>query len=451
MRGRSYVDDYLAQLHAKGERLYYTDPPFPKMTNGTPRLDKLVNAAGHISALGAIAYSEMTRPGEVEVAWAQPKVREDTFTSSIPSQPKTNYSEWNQLVHTLEYDEKWLAEIRASLDEPEPDMGWQTNIFSYRRTFVEQRKAAQSLAAATLLALHQNDKAAALNNLQPLIRMAMLERDETTLVSQMIRVGICGLGLSITWQALQADGWTDEQLAQMQTPWEKVQIIDTMEKGMTGERVHVESHLRWLRESATNGMDWSLSGRNPAFGDRVLTTLWRATVANQDEFFFVSTMQRFIEHGRMALKGTSLYEVAKLFDEDNEFVGSKLRRAEARYKYPFSSIAIPNYSRAYQTCIHTIVQQRLTLAAIALMRYKLRYGKWPESLDKLVPEFLVEAPRDPMDWKPLRYRVNADSTFTMYSIGDNGKDDGGDPHTAADSADRNLFTGLDIVWPRPAK
>jgi hypothetical protein len=41
--------------------------------------------------------------------------------------------------------------------------------------------------------------------------------------------------------------------------------------------------------------------------------------------------------------------------------------------------------------------------------------------------FVPEVPRDWMNGAPLRYRPNDDGTFTLYSVGMDRKDDGGDP------------------------
>src|SRR5262249_26113649 len=74
-------------------------------------------------------------------------------------------------------------------------------------------------------------------------------------------------------------------------------------------------------------------------------------------------------------------------------------------------------------------QKEMVVAAIALKRHQLRHGKFPDDLSALTPEFLAEVPRDWMDGQPLRYRLKDDSQFVLYSIGENGVDDGGDPTT----------------------
>jgi hypothetical protein len=59
-----------------------------------------------------------------------------------------------------------------------------------------------------------------------------------------------------------------------------------------------------------------------------------------------------------------------------------------------------------------------------------------------------------VDGQPLRYRRNADGTFLLYSVGVDGKDDGGNP-TGSGAASRGSFywqdaTARDWVWPQPA-
>jgi len=60
----------------------------------------------------------------------------------------------------------------------------------------------------------------------------------------------------------------------------------------------------------------------------------------------------------------------------------------------------------------------------ALHEYRRRHGEYPETLAALVPDDLVSVPLDCADHQPLRYRREGDS-FILYSIGQDGRDDGG--------------------------
>ena len=65
------------------------------------------------------------------------------------------------------------------------------------------------------------------------------------------------------------------------------------------------------------------------------------------------------------------------------------------------------------------------LTGVAVERYRLAHGDLPESLAQLVPTCIDEVPIDPYGGEPLLYR-RLDPGFVVYSIGINGKDDGGE-------------------------
>jgi len=100
------------------------------------------------------------------------------------------------------------------------------------------------------------------------------------------------------------------------------------------------------------------------------------------------------------------------------------------------------------------VARQTVITAIALKRYQLNHGNYPERLSELMPEFLAAVPLDPVDGQPLRYRKNAGGSFSLYSIGENGKDDGGDPSLEKGVESSTYFWEsphtLDWVWPQPA-
>jgi hypothetical protein len=100
------------------------------------------------------------------------------------------------------------------------------------------------------------------------------------------------------------------------------------------------------------------------------------------------------------------------------------------------------------------VARNVVVTAIALKRYKLRHHQFPATLDELTPDLLKTVPIDCMDGQPLRYRPNNDGTFLLYSVGENGVDDGGNPSLEKGVTSSSFFWqndhALDWVWPQPA-
>jgi hypothetical protein len=99
------------------------------------------------------------------------------------------------------------------------------------------------------------------------------------------------------------------------------------------------------------------------------------------------------------------------------------------------------------------IAQNVVVTAIALKRYELRHQQLPATLDQLMPDLLKTVPVDCMDGEPLRYRPNADGTFLLYSVGENGVDDGGNPSLEGVTSSSFYWQNdraLDWVWPQPA-
>jgi hypothetical protein len=83
------------------------------------------------------------------------------------------------------------------------------------------------------------------------------------------------------------------------------------------------------------------------------------------------------------------------------------------------------------------------LAMLAIAEYHRRNGRYPGTLDDLLPEFLPRLPIDYANRQALRYRRTAEG-YLLYSIGVNGKDDGGT--AAADRPTRFDERNLDVVF-----
>ena len=75
------------------------------------------------------------------------------------------------------------------------------------------------------------------------------------------------------------------------------------------------------------------------------------------------------------------------------------------------------------------VERKLTLTAAALAVYRARHGSYPENLEAMVPEILPELPSDLYSGKPFIYERKEDDGYLLYSVYENGVDDGGDDYS----------------------
>ncbi len=327
-----------------------------------------------------------------------------------------------------------------------------------RVNFVAIRTVAFWLMAAAEDDLHHGRPEVALQNLEALAALARMERDEPTLAAQMIRVAVAGLGLMATWEALQAPGWTEPQLARLQAAWAPVDLVDAVEKGFVGARASGYEVFALTRRSRGSYMGRLLTGNvgSPARKARLEETLseyvympaYKLTSIDRDELFYLRNMQESITVLRTLKVHRPWAEAKERLSQVTTNV-DRIARSPLRWRYPFSLVAIPNFKRACETALHWETERQMTLAAIALRRHQLQYGQLPTSFEALVPEFLPLAPYDYLNAKPLGYRPKVDGTYVLYSVGEDGKDDGGDP-TPRPGQPSGLWTGRDAVWPSPA-
>jgi hypothetical membrane protein len=82
-----------------------------------------------------------------------------------------------------------------------------------------------------------------------------------------------------------------------------------------------------------------------------------------------------------------------------------------------------------------------TVTMLAVLTYEAQKGRWPQSLEELVEEGLLErVPMDPYSDGPLVYRVTGEG-FTLYSAGEDFLDDGGE------SGEWDQFGTDRVFWP----
>jgi hypothetical protein len=189
---------------------------------------------------------------------------------------------------------------------------------------------------------------------------------------------------------------------------------------------------------------------------------WRYWWSYSDELQLMKGYQIFLETARLAETNYSLQTAVRQQENKVEKLDIDTNSAGSLYfsdvdridLHSMMSGSVFSFMRVLDKVMMAEAAKQVAVAAIALKRYQLKYGKYPPDLNSLVPEFVPAVPLDSVDGEPLRYRPNADGTFLLYSVGENGVDDGGDPSlekgvTGSNYSWQNIHA-LDWVWPQPA-
>ncbi len=449
------VEAYKAALRAQGEKLTFAELRASRRPGTYNSINAVVAQIGALTnswlSPGSLDLRKAVAPGQAEVCWQR---------AAPVNYSGTRMSDWGQFSKEIARVEPQLALIREALQEPEPDAGPAPTILGTRRVnFVALRSAAQWLTAAAVSQLHEGHLEEALQNIEAVAHLAEAHRDEYTLVSQMIRIAISGLGLSVTWEALQAPGWTEPQLARLQRAWEGINLLDSVETGFVGERAGGIELWAMVRGPKSRQLFtlFGPPGRTSLkdkcetwFQNYLLLPVYKITSIDRDELFYLQSMQAALVTIR-SLKARQPWVEARIPQEQTMTNLHRLGNTGVKIRYWLSSLAIPNYSRATEAALRNETERQMTLAAIALGRFRLAHGSLPQDLRELTPELLAQAPCDPMSGKALHYRPGQDGGFLLYSVGLDGIDDGGNPTTASSTNHFGFWDARDAVWPWPRK
>jgi hypothetical protein len=476
---------YIAGLKARGEPMEISEAlpaPVPPGSNGV----ETARAAFSLLTPGSFAESnlppmmQMVAPGKAMIAWQQPDVRGPEYTNS-----------WSNVMAAAAANQAATALLIKAAAYPAIDFQLDyTKAYDLRFPHYRGlRLSMQGLAAAAMCDLYDGNTASAATNICAVLALDQAIRDEREEVSQAMRRAFAEIAASATWELLQATNVTDAELATLQTHWERLEFIMEIENAYLMERAIMESEIPKMRASAAefyrmfngpggfyanyvNEPSGETTGKLGNIWKDTKTTyaafMWRFFWSYPDEQQAFKQYQIFLETMRKVETNQVFYPAYTKMENRLHAIGvtddsedrwlRKLDIPDARW-----SFAEINFDRngdidLYATIIRTTMgaeaSKRIVITAIALKRFQLQHGNYPEKLSELTPEFLASVPLDPVDGQPLRYRRNSDGTYLLYSIGENGVDDGGNPSLEKDATDSNHYWpnrhALDWVWPQPA-
>ncbi len=338
------------------------------------------------------------------------------------------------------------------------------------------KKLTQTLGCRVLLDLHDGNQAAAWTNLMAATCLVTAWETEPMEISHLIRFTDTKVVFNTTWQALQTNGWSDEQLARLQQEWESANFFTNLPETIAFEGASAVALCQQGKQEVSEfkipfNEFFIVSLQDPREIWLQMRDAWYATQSRQsyDQYrrygmyddetnLLLFYRNREIEV-RNAIQARSWMQMRELPGVTNQIY------FHSKYGSPLQ--AMMNMHRiqlAYQLegisfmgrAAEAEARRRILITAIALQRYREEYGSYPDTLAKLAPEFLKAVPPDFMDGHPLRYRLANDGHFFLYSVGLNCADDGGKFPTRpkgvqdwqAGPGNAHLL-GTDILWPLP--
>jgi hypothetical protein len=501
IRGHITLARYKAELRARGEKLTLAELNLPKPTKSisgayaSPMTSNEFVAVYRTSPLGryGLGFELFTSAGRKEVLFQQERLpdhrprplppsagrrggrsRGEDGSTELPPPPPT--CSWDELSKDIAAVSNVLERARtaATGSAVAAELDYEHDLGPQLTPLIQMLPLASWFRASALDALHQGNLSAALDDITTLTKLTGFGKGVREAGFQDLRRSLASAGLGATWEALQAEGWTDLQLARSQETWQNASCLPDYVPSIEMDRVthlraydHLTSkdvvgswgclsyfqfdladlmayacaHLGFTSFSSAvldrrveNGLEeWTASAIS-----RAHWLVWRAAWVQQDEFHALRRWQDNMDGARAVLRQKSWIAWSGRSEPQWTFYDE--------WRYLLREAAYSCQDTMKQAAEYETLRE-MTIAVIALKRYQLRNGKFPSDLSALVPEFLPTDPLDWMDGKPLHYKLNPGGTFTLYSVGENGVDDGGDPNPVPPSRSFRMWDGRDAVWP----
>jgi hypothetical protein len=484
-RLRAAVAAAVADFKARGEPMELAQvlpPPVPPDQNAA---SSITNALSNIYVesvltnfmiLNPPASMDRAIPGKTMIGWRQPVIHDPE--GDWPNTTNT----WDELGRQLNARQGDLSDFRKLVGKTTVDFGYD---YSYPKKFApelalrlpEMKVAAVLLAASEYYNLHRDNSHEACTDVRACLALLRTQTDDRFEITHLARFalaqGICARG---TWDILQTTNASEDDLARLQDDWAALKLVGPLKESFLFERVSSLQEQEKLRHSSTNFQmevswtegavlmreysDSAPSGMFAAFNKvsagvslKIHELHWRWFRSYQDEILGLQLWQTLIEGTQMMTTNHSFPTLQAYATNRFNLLGFDSIKD---IPYYFISQNADAQLNSIRKAAQAETVRNIVMTAIALKRYEMRHQQLPETLEKLVPEFLTTVPVDWMDGQPLRYRRNADGTFLLYSVGENGKDDGGNPELQTDAGTRfsrydwQHRAALDWVWPQLA-
>jgi len=231
---------------------------------------------------------------------------------------------------------------------------------------------------------------------------------EPILVSQLVRIACQALAVSALEHTINKTEFTDEQLVNLSRTLANAEDLSGMTRAFVGERCVGVSIFK-----APASQIVPLFGGSSRPGMFSIALYKFAGLADRDAIMYVDLMEGYIEAAQLPphkRKSASDAVVAKIGTIPKIHILLRM--------------IMPALGRVTTIDIRIIAQLRTARVGLAIQRYRLATGSFPDALSELVPAYLEAVPKDPFDNKELRYK-KLETGFVVYSIGEDGTDDGG--------------------------
>lgn len=272
------------------------------------------------------------------------------------------------------------------------------------------RQAARLFEMKGIVALENSDSAEFVESIKDSVALSCSLDNEPTIISTLVQIATQAISLDSLQRALTRNEFTDDQLRQLYDAFGKYEEYRGLQRGFIGERCFIKNFGLY------------------EFCNTSELPLYKIFLEHASIIFYkVSGMQKINQAGYLNL----LNEIIDMSTPPPDEMLKKSKEIQKKLN------SFPKYMstcrdsaggiiRVFDKKCLALANTACNRAALAVERYRLKYGKLPDKLSDLKGEFVEKTPLDPFDGKELRYK-KLDKGYMIYSVGSDCVDNGGTP------------------------
>jgi hypothetical protein len=338
----------------------------------------------------------------------------------------------NKMENVLRLNQRALAALETTAEKSGAVfiLRWEDTTQMAIPYLADLKRLARLLRIRAGVSLFKGDKAAAIKDVHALFHTGDFLSRDPLLLSYLVRVAICRMGISTIELILNNLELNPAELKEMQR-----EALSCMQRrslpgveGKSGAAATNAFYFALLADRAMNvayheNLANVIGGRN-VMARRTIDLAKGVGFGLPGYLSYLRQMDKLIETARggapehrQSLTWSGLSSSAPSEEKSKDIFGL----ASGRF---FFSMLIGPTRKAFEKAATLIAGQRMAILACEIELYHLELNSYPERLDEMHPRIESEVLRDPFNGEPFHYQVSTNG-FALYSVGPNLKDNGG--------------------------
>jgi hypothetical protein len=270
------------------------------------------------------------------------------------------------------------------------------------------REVGALMKADAILAAERGDAVRGLQAAHAILNTGRSIGDEPSLISSLVRFALSLIAAESTIRvlALTDPREADAELAALQTALYAESDEPILLNGLRGERAMADRFIEGVDNGTIHPDAMTKVAQEKGSPARGASLYFLRTFLPEDRRRFLRLMSDLVE----AAKGPPHERIAA-----SERVEAEVK-ANWDVRYPWHRLMLPATSKVMEASVRHRAELLSVAALIACERFRLKHGRWPESLAELPKDLLPAIPVDPYNGEPMKF-ARLDDGITVYSVG----------------------------------